>query len=181
MKLGVIGYGERIQYVISEIMNQDERCRVTAIVDVREQKIRAELQAKGIEDVKMYATTEEMLASETLDGVLIGTRCSMHTEMALKVLPTGLPLYLEKPVSTTMVDLGRLKKGYEASNSQVVVSFPLRHSGIVTLVKEIIDSGKLGTIEHVQAVNNVPYGNVYYQNWYRDEQDARTIPPKGYS
>ncbi|OPA80500.1 oxidoreductase [Paenibacillus selenitireducens] len=172
MKLGVIGYGERIQYVISEIMSQDEQCRVTAIVDVREQEIRAELQAKGMQDVRIYATTEEMLASETLDGILIGTRCSKHTELALKVLPTGLPLFLEKPVSTTIEDLYRLKQGFEASNSQVVVSFPLRHSGIVTLVKEIIDSGKIGTVEHVQAVNNVPYGNVYYMNWYRDEQET---------
>ncbi|WP_419872254.1 Gfo/Idh/MocA family protein [Candidatus Pristimantibacillus sp. PTI5] len=41
---------------------------------------------------------------------------------------------------------------------------------MVKLAKEIIDSGRIGTVEHVQAVNNVPYGNVYYQNWYRDEQ-----------
>jgi predicted dehydrogenase len=81
-------------------------------------------------------------------------------------------LYLEKPVSTTMQDLRRLKEGYAASNSQVVVSFPLRVTSLVKIVKEIVDSGKIGTIEHVQAVNNVPYGNVYFQNWYRDEAET---------
>ncbi|WP_261302934.1 Gfo/Idh/MocA family protein [Paenibacillus andongensis] len=172
MKLGVIGYGARIQYVISEVMKQDPSCQIKSIVDIRKDKIREELRQQGLENVQLYETAEQMLASERLDGVLIGTRCSLHTSMALKVLPTGIPLYLEKPVSTTMEDLLRLKTGYKASRSQVVVSFPLRLTLIVQLVKEIIDSGKIGTVEHVQAINNVTYGRVYFQNWYRDENET---------
>jgi len=53
-----------------------------------------------------------------------------------------------------------------------VVSFPLRLTTIVLLAKEIIDSGKIGTVEHVQAINNVPYGSVYFQSWYRDERET---------
>ncbi|MGO4268723.1 Gfo/Idh/MocA family protein [Paenibacillus sp. TAF58] len=172
MKLGVIGYGSRIQYVISEVMKQDPSCQIKSIVDNREDKTREELRQQGLENVQLYETAEQMLASERLDGVLIDTRCSLHTSMALKVLPTGIPLYLEKPVSTTMEDLMRLKMGGKASHSQVVVSFPLRLTLIVQLVKEIIDSGKIGTVEHVQAINNVTYGRVYFQNWYRDENET---------
>ncbi|MEK0313207.1 Gfo/Idh/MocA family oxidoreductase [Cohnella sp. 56] len=29
-----------------------------------------------------------------------------------------------------------------------------------------------GEIEHVQAVDNVPYGSVYFHNWYRDERET---------
>ncbi|WP_314591600.1 Gfo/Idh/MocA family oxidoreductase [Paenibacillus terrigena] len=172
MKLGVIGYGSRISYVISEMIHQDARCQIAAIVDVRKDEIRTALAEQGNTDVRFYDTAEAMLESEALDGVVIGTRCSLHTEMAIKVLATGLPLYVEKPVSTTMEDLYRLKDAYEASHSKVIVSFPLRNSEIVKQVKEIINSGKIGTVEHVQAVNNVPYGNVYYQNWYRDEEET---------
>lgn len=49
----------------------------------------------------------------------------------------------------------------------MVVSFPLRVTPLVKLAKEIVQSGKLGSIKHVQAVNNVPYGGVYYHSWYR--------------
>ncbi|MEF3306477.1 Gfo/Idh/MocA family protein [Paenibacillus sp. GYB003] len=171
MKLGVIGYGGRIKHVIKSIQKEEPACVVQAIADIRPDVV-VEGRAEGVAPVPVYRTPEEMLAAEKLDGVLIGTRCSLHTEMALKVLPTGIPLFLEKPVATTMEDARRLKAGYEAGKSRVVVSFPLRATSIVRLVKEIVDSGKIGTVEHVQAVNNVPYGGVYYHYWYRDERET---------
>ncbi len=157
---------------MNELQKQHPEAKLSAIVDVRQNAIRENQEARGNGGVHIYDTPEEMLSAEELDGIMIGTRCSLHTDMALKVLPSGIPLFLEKPVSTTMDDLLRLKAGYEASNTQVVVSFPLRVTTIVQFIKEIVDSGKIGTIEHVQAVNNVPYGNVYYQNWYRDEAET---------
>lgn len=163
MKIGAIGYGLRARHMIGEILKADSACKLVAVVDPKRQECGAG------NDLSYYNSTEEMLQEEQLDGIVIGTRCSLHTEVALKVLPTGIPLYLEKPVSTTMDDLLRLKKGYEASPSPVIVSFPLRLTTIVQLAKEIIDSGKIGTVEHVQAVNNVPYGGVYYHSWYRDD------------
>jgi len=172
MRLGVIGYGARIQGVIAQIQKQEPSCRVAAIVDIRKSALQSGPPGAGAEEARFYNSPEEMLADAKLDGVLIGTRCSLHTTMALKVLPSGLPLFLEKPVATTMEDLYRLKAGYEASRSQVVVSFPLKLTTMVLLAKEIIDSGKIGTVEHAQAVNNVPYGGVYFQHWYRDEKET---------
>jgi predicted dehydrogenase len=169
VKLGVIGYGNRIQHVIKSIIQKEEpACIVKAIADIRKES----MQVEKDEGIDLYETPEAMLASEQLDGILIGTRCSLHTEMALKVLPTGIPLFLEKPVATTMEDARRLKAGYEAGKSKVVVSFPLRVTSIVQFVKEIIDSGKIGTVEHVQAFNNVSKGGVYFHNWYRDENET---------
>ena len=173
MNIGVIGYGARARSVMDVVLNSEPGCRIAAIVDPQAQAIAAKREQAGLlGDIHYYATPEEMLSGEKLDGVLIGTRCSMHTDMALKVLPAGIPLYLEKPVATNMSDLIRLKEGWAAHPSPVVVGFPLRATSIVRQVKEIIDSGKIGTVEHVQAVNNVPYGAVYYQNWYRNEQET---------
>ena len=33
---------------------------------------------------------------------------------------------------------------------------------------KILRTGRLGTVNQVQAVNNVPYGGVYFGQWYRD-------------
>ncbi|MDF2723189.1 MAG: oxidoreductase domain protein [Paenibacillus sp.] len=171
MKMGVIGYGQRIKSVIASIQKEDPSCIITAVADIRKDSV-DEANASRSEPIRLYSTPEAMMAEEQLDGILIGTRCSLHTEMALKVLPTGIPLFLEKPVSTKMDDARRLKAGFEAGKSKVLVSFPLRVTSMVQLVKEIIDSGKIGTVEHVQAINNVPYGGVYFHNWYRDENET---------
>jgi predicted dehydrogenase len=39
-------------------------------------------------------------------------------------------------------------------------------------MKRIVDSGVLGSLTMGQAVNNVPYGSVYYHSWYRDPAET---------
>jgi predicted dehydrogenase len=172
MKLGVIGYGARISWIVELMRKQAPECTVAAVVDVRKDNVKRGVRGEHAEHAVIYETPEQMFESTHLDGVLIGTHCSLHTPMALKVLPHNIPLYLEKPVAITMDDLVRLKRASEASTAPVVVSFPLRVTSLVKQVKEIIDAGTIGTVEHVQAYNNVPYGGVYFHSWYRDEKET---------
>lgn len=174
MKIGIIGYGGRISGMVDAILKFDLGVEIAAIADLNIDKVKQTLEQKGIaaKDISFYEDADEMLDKEKLDGVLIGTRCSLHTRMAVKVMDRNIPLFLEKPVATDMEDLQLLKNVSEKSKGEVVVSFPLRVTPLVRLAKEIILSGKLGKIEHVQAVNNVPYGGVYFHNWYRDESET---------
>ncbi|OUS69105.1 oxidoreductase [Paenibacillus sp. MY03] len=169
MRLGVIGYGLRVSSIFPALQSEELGYSIAAIADPKRDELKTRL-GEEARHTQFFDNADEMLDSCELDGIIIGTRCDLHTDMALKVLRRHLPLYLEKPVATTYEDLSRLKAGYEASRSEVVVSFPLRNTPLVRLAKEIIDSGKIGTVEHVQAVNNVPYGGVYYHSWYRDER-----------
>jgi predicted dehydrogenase len=172
LRLGVIGYGERARHMTQVLRQEDPECRLTAIADPQVQALRAKMEADGqsTDGMRFYETADEMLAQEALDGVVIGTRCSQHTPMALKVLRRDIPLFLEKPVATTMPDLMALRA---AATPRIVVSFPLRMSAMVQLAREIITAGTIGTVEHVQAVCNVPYGGVYFQTWYRDERETQ--------
>ena len=91
MKIGVIGYGKRISDVIKEVLKADADCQIAAIVDVRKDIIKAQLDEQGWQHVKYYDTPEQMLETEQLDGAMIGTRCNLHTTMGLKVLKHNLP------------------------------------------------------------------------------------------
>ena len=177
IRLGVIGYGGRAQGVIALIDALSAGVEVVAICDVRNDEIREQMKsaAKDTAKIAFYGDPDEMLDKGQLDAVLIGTRCSLHATMAMKVLKRNLPLYLEKPVATNMADLLALRAAGAASSSEVVVSFPLRVTPLVQLAKEIIDSGQIGTVEHVQAWNNVNYGMCYYQMWYRDENETQGL------
>jgi predicted dehydrogenase len=177
LRLGVIGYGGRAQGVIGIMNKFNAGVRVTAITDIRNDEIARQLYERGEtpEHIAFYTDADEMLDREKLDGVLIGTRCSLHARMAVKVLERNLPLFLEKPVATNMQDLMLLRDAADRSSSEVVVSFPLRVTPLVRLAKEIIDSGKIGTVEHVQAWNNVGYGICYYMAWYRDENETQGL------
>jgi predicted dehydrogenase len=174
MKVGVIGFGLRVSHMWNTVKKFDLGAELHAICDLRCDEIKKKLEEEGYstEKIKFYDDADEMLDSEKLDGVMIGTRCSLHVKMASKVISRKIPLFLEKPVATNIDDLNLLQKVYEEHRTPVVVSFPLRTTPMVKLVKEIIDSGDVGEIEHVQAYNNVPYGSVYYQHWYRDENET---------
>lgn len=177
IRLGVIGYGARAQGVIGLIDRLSAGVEVTAITDVRNDRLREQIASSGgdADKIHFYIDPDEMLERERLDAVMIATRCSLHSRMAVKVLARNLPLYLEKPVATNMQDLLALRDAAESSSSEVVVCFPLRVTPLVRMAKEIIDSGKIGTVEHVQAWNNVPYGKCYYQGWYRDENETQGL------
>ena len=177
--IGIIGFGSRARGIweksimpYSEVEGND-KCRLAAIVDVRpENELRAELEVCGAPEARIYRTPEEMYENETLDGTIIGTRCSLHTKMALINAKYGIPVLLEKPVATTDEDLALLESIVDKMDDKTVVSFPLRVAPLAIKAKEIIDTGVLGKISQVQGINNVPYARGYYHKWYRDDNET---------
>jgi predicted dehydrogenase len=168
-RLGVIGYGHRMRHILQTIDRFYAGAEVVAVLDPREEELRSTF-PNALVGVSFCDDVDRMLDDHDLDGVLIGTRCTLHTPYAVKVLERNLPLFLEKPVATSWEQLTTLQTALERTRSQVVVSFPLRVSPLCETARGIIDSGAIGTVEHVQAVNNVPfYAGGYYHGWMRDE------------
>lgn len=168
-RLGVIGYGGRIRHMLATIDRFGTDATVVAVIDPAESALRLRFPEK-LQSVIFYDDVDAMLDGASLDGVLIGTNCLYHTPYAIKVLARGLPLFLEKPVAIDEEQLDQLHAAARTTRSEVVVSFPLRLSELCVMAKEIIDSGVIGSVENVQAVNNVPfYGSNYYHGWMRNE------------
>ncbi len=169
LRVGIIGYGRRIAHMAKALAMWEIPYRVTAVADPRWADIQAEQDA-FLADARFYATADELLAAEAdqLDGVMIGTRCLHHTEMACKVAATGLPLFLEKPVALSFAQVQQLDATFASYSAPTVVSFPLRLSPVLQKVKEIVDSGQIGTVENLVAWCNVPYGSGYFRSWHRN-------------
>lgn len=179
-RLGIIGCGSRMSGLLPHFRH--EGLTIAAVADPRVGDMQEKFGAASVvcssdstehdsQLVALYPDAESMLASERLDGICIGTRCSLHTPMALLAGRCGIPIFLEKPVSTSWEQLEALSELLPSSES-IVVSFPLRRSAIAETVKQIVDSGELGEIEHIQAWNNVFYGRGYYKKWYRDDNET---------
>lgn len=172
IRLGVIGYGRRMRHMVGVIDRFNAGTRVVAIVDPRAETLKAEF-PDSLVDATIYEDAARMLDAGGVDGVLIGTRCTLHAPYAIAVLARHLPLFLEKPVATSIDQLAALREAMEQSRSPVVVSFPLRMSAICETARALIDADTIGTVEHVQATNNVPfYAGGYYHGWMRDEEET---------
>lgn len=168
-KIGFIGYGLRSETMMRAFRGIAAPIEVAAIADPAWQTIQPKLQQDPLfSHTRFYADAEEMLAQEKLDGIFIGTRCNLHSELAAPVIRQGIPVFLEKPICISPDQYKLLLDTPKQMWDRVTVSFPLRYTIIVQQMKHLVESGVLGDIVTVQAINNVPYGNVYYHSWYRD-------------
>lgn len=172
LRLAVIGMGDRMTHMARQICNADTDAEIVAAIDpdMGAAKARAAgAKLPGSQGIRFFSDVESLVAcAADFDALLIGTQCHLHTPMAVAVAATHLPLFLEKPVAISWDQLHGLASAYAGRETSVVVSFPLRMTQHVQTAAEIIRTGRLGTVNQIQAVNNVPYGGVYFGQWYRD-------------
>lgn len=171
MKIGVIGCGLRSAVMLKAFKPYEKVVTLDSIYDINREKALDELKRVGVDasNVHFCDTLEELIDERELDGVIIGTNCGTHTQFAVEVMKRNIPMFLEKPVCINYEQFNELSIAAKDYKSQAVVSFPLRGTPLCLEAKRIIDSGILGEIQQVQAYNNVPYGGVYFHNWYRND------------
>jgi predicted dehydrogenase len=170
IKLGVIGFGSRISSIVKAVVAHDPEFHVTGVVDPDERSARKRLPEADRDEVKFYPSLASLVKRGRPDALLIGTRCDLHARYAIAAAKTGLPLFLEKPIATTLRQARGIERAWRDAKSEVVVSFPLRVSHLCEEAKQRIDAGAVGRVEHLLATNYVAYGNVYFDRWYRDYQ-----------
>ncbi len=166
-KIGVIGSGHRMTPLVRRLLEFDD-FYLGAVCDPDET---VKENYKDLDGVAYFTDPRRMMEEAKPDCVMIGTRCSLHTPLALIAGEYHVPIFLEKPVSINREQLESLKT-LLPMNERIVVSFPLRNCALVNGVREILQSGKLGEISQVQAVTNVNYARGYYHKWYRDEKET---------
>ena len=166
--IAIIGCGVRARDLLIPLREMSMNTKITALLDPNSEAVIANLRADGedVSEIKVWDDVDKMLDESGVDGVIVGTQSETHVYYAKKVLERNIPLFLEKPITFSMDELIDLRNTYDKSEKKVVVSFPLHTSPMLNLVKEILDSGLIGTPEHMQAFNYVPYGGVYFHNWY---------------
>lgn len=172
VRLAAIGFGGRLCGMVRGMCKEfGDDVKLVAIADPNRAEAAKRLDAMKLpaEDVTWYDSDDALLQhADAFDGILIGTRCHLHTPIACKVAKTGKPLFLEKPVAVSREQLAQLRAAFKGREEQVVVSFPLRVTSVFLAALEVVRSGRLGAINQVQAWNNVNYGGVYFGEWYRN-------------
>ncbi len=174
LRLGVVGLGERAAWMTKLMLDAEADARLAVVVDPGgEAAARQRIETNTLRTARrvgFYDDIEQLLRKgDDLDGIVVGTRCHLHTPLAIRLLDVGVPLFLEKPVAISWDQLAALRGAFGAvDRDRVVVSFPLPRTPLFEAVHAMVRSGRLGTVNQVQAVNNVSYGAVYVDNWYVD-------------
>ncbi len=106
------------------------------------------VEATGIPAADGYA---QVLQDPAIDGVLLTLPNEMHLSFAREAAAAGKHVYLEKPVANTLADglaVGALGQAYGV---HVAVGHCARFLAGTRLIRAMIDEGRLGTVNLVEA------------------------------
>ena len=131
----------------AQLLADHAQTRLSAFVDPAEHG-----QAMAREfGVPCHACLDELLARDKPDALIIATPNDLHVPQALQALAQGLPVLLEKPVSTTVAQGQRLLDAVQATGARVLVGHHRAHSPIMAKAREVVQSGRLGRLVAVQG------------------------------
>ena len=173
LKIGIVGCGLQAATIASYLNVFGDEYEVAAVMDMNEPAARQRLNEKQVilaPDCRFFPDIETFLAAKPkLDGIIIGTYCASHTQMACALEPLHIPIYIEKPVAISLDQIRQLERTFRDSSTLVQVSLPMRLCPLTTRAKEIIDSGRLGRIYQVTGFEDTD-SMVYFTTWFRDAE-----------
>ncbi len=140
LRIGVIGTGmigrdhaRRIQQVLAG-------AEITALTDVNMDSARA-VQADLAPQAEIFATGEELVASDKVDAVLVASWGNTHEQYVLASIAAGKPCFCEKPLATTAAGAKRIVDAEVAAGRRLVqVGFMRRYDAGYRMLKQVVDN-----------------------------------------
>lgn len=120
-----------------------------------EEKVKAFAEQWGYES---YETDwKAVIARDDIDAVDICTPNDMHANIAIAAAEAGKMVLCEKPLARSVAEAQPMVDAIEKAGVANTVFYNYRRIPAVTLIKQIVDSGKLGQIFH--------YRSNFLQDW----------------
>lgn len=160
-----------------------DKMEIVAIADIDPAKVAEVAREYNVPAERCFTSAEELIAQDKLaDVMFITTQDRQHVAQAIPALQKGYDLLLEKPVSPELDECRELVKTAQEYNRKVVVCHVLRYTPFYSKVKEIIDSGKIGDVVSIMAIENVGYWHQAHSfvrgNWRNSETTSPMILQK---
>jgi predicted dehydrogenase len=102
----------------------------------------------------------EVVARKDIDLVDISTPGDLHAEIAIEAARHGKAVFCEKPLANSVAEARAMVEAVDAAGVVHMVCHNYRRIPAVTLAKQLIESGRIGTIRHFRGT--------YLQDWIAD-------------
>jgi predicted dehydrogenase len=125
-----------------------------------------------------FGSYEEMLRSDTIDGVYIPLPTSQHVEWAVKAADAGKHVLVEKPLALDASDIKQVIAARDPNKVLVCEAFMVIYHPQWKKVRELVQGGAIGRLRHVQGAFS--YFNVDPNNMRnRPELGGGALPDIG--
>ncbi|MHC4872022.1 MAG: Gfo/Idh/MocA family protein [Planctomycetota bacterium] len=155
LKIGVIGLGARGETFARQLYAGGRDFELFGLCDIDEERTKIFCEYCEIEGAKTFTDPDEFLNHPDLDAVIITTPDFRHTELAETAFAAGKHVYLDKPLEVTVDRCRRILEAEKKSKGVGFLGFNLREAPARIKTKEIIASGLLGQIIHIEGLEQL--------------------------
>ena len=154
--VGIIGYGGMAGYHFWSLntFRDKENIKVYGVYDLDESRIKEAIK-RGKEEFDMdivgYNSREELLSDENIDIVLVATTNEVHKEIVIDAMRHGKHVICEKPVTLSSEELIECMDVAKETGMVFTIDQNRRTNKDFTLMSEIVNSGKIGNVYHIES------------------------------
>lgn len=144
MRIGVIGAAGKIGQMRVATILADPGAELAAVMDMSIEKARAH--AHG---TPAFTDLAEFL-SVPMDAVVISTPAHVREPLCHAAFDRGLHVLSEKPLHHTVEGSRRILAAAKAAKRHLGAGFNMRFYPAFAYVREVMESGKIGEIDHIR-------------------------------
>lgn len=145
---GMIGCGSVTEVKSGPAFSKVPGSRLVAVM--RRNRPLAEDYAHRHKVPKVFSSADDLIHDKEIDAIYVATPPSSHMEYALAAISAGKPVYIEKPMALNYSECLKINSLAQKKGIPVFVAYYRRSLPGFLRVRELIDSGSIGKIRHVQ-------------------------------
>lgn len=146
---GVLGASEFALKHMARAIHEADDARFAALATSHADKARP-FQA-FCPDLKVHTSYEALLGDPAIDAVYIPLPNTLHVEWTLKALQAGKHVLTEKPIAMRAPEIDALIAARDRSGLFATEAYMIVHHPQWQKARELVRSGAIGTVEHVDA------------------------------
>jgi predicted dehydrogenase len=109
----------------------------------------------------VFDSYEALIESPDVDAVYIGTPASLHRQPAIAAIEAGKHVLVEKPFAANADDARLIADAARAAPGVVVMeAFHWRYHPYAQQIRDVLDSGVLGELQHIETAFDIPDGHI---------------------
>jgi predicted dehydrogenase len=149
IRIGVLGAAAIVPMALTQPARSVPEAQIVAIA-ARDPK-RAEVFARKHHIPRVHKTYSDLLADPEIDAIYNPLPNSLHAEWSIRALRAGKHVLCEKPFASNAWEAEEMAKAARETGLVLSEAFAYRYHPLIARVREIISSGELGEIKHIEA------------------------------
>ena len=149
IRIGVLGAAAIVPMALTKPARSVPEAQIFAIA-ARDPR-RAQAFARKHHIPRVHQTYSDLLADAEIDAIYNPLPNSLHAEWTIRALRAGKPVLCEKPFASNAREAEEMAGTAKETGLVLSEAFAYRYHPLTARLKEILASGELGLIKHIEA------------------------------